>query len=221
MKFALKALSIAVLGAASTFTFAEAPASEHSVSGNIGVLSSYNLRGITNVPENKDATIQGGLDYSHASGFYAGWWGSTLNYGDDLPNGFENDFYAGYNGSINDDLGYTAGLTYYYYYDIDTSDANGLETMLGLSYKDFGLTAEKLAKVGKLSLAELEALWNETTVPSHRQSIVSFYKDKFISGDPDFVNRAKVDLMNRLTNGGFTREQDEISGRYKISATEM
>ena len=144
MKFAFKALSLAVLGAASTFTSAEAPASEHTISGNIGVLSSYNLRGITNVPENKDATIQGGLDYSHASGFYAGWWGSTLNYGDDLPNGFENDFYAGYNGSINDDLGYTAGLTYYYYYDIDTSDANGLETMLGLSYKDFGLTAQTL-----------------------------------------------------------------------------
>ncbi|WP_353888181.1 TorF family putative porin, partial [uncultured Acinetobacter sp.] len=67
MKFAFKALSLAVLGAASTFTFAEAPASEHTISGNIGVLSSYNLRGITNVPENSGATIQGGLDYSHAS----------------------------------------------------------------------------------------------------------------------------------------------------------
>ncbi|RKG33531.1 TorF family putative porin [Acinetobacter tianfuensis] len=145
MKLTLKALSIAVLGAASAFTFAEeAPASEHSFSGNIGILSSYNLRGMTNTPENKDATIQGGLDYSHASGFYAGWWGSTLNYGDDLPNGFENDFYAGYNGSINNDWGYTAGLTYYYYYDIDTNDANGFETMLGLSYKDFGITAQTL-----------------------------------------------------------------------------
>ncbi len=30
------------------------------------------MSGITNVPENKDATIQGGLDYSHASGFYVG-----------------------------------------------------------------------------------------------------------------------------------------------------
>lgn len=145
MKLTLKALSLAVLGVASTFTFAEeAPASEHSFSGNIGVLSSYNLRGITNVPENKDATIQGGLDYSHASGFYAGWWGSTLNYGDEVPNAFENDFYAGYNGTINDDWSYTAGLTYYYYYDVDTSDFNGFETMLGLSYKDFGVTAQTL-----------------------------------------------------------------------------
>ncbi len=35
-------------------------------------------------------------------------------------------------------------VTYYYYYDIDRSYANGLETMLGLSYKDFGLTAQTL-----------------------------------------------------------------------------
>ena len=54
MKFILKTLSIAVLGAASTLSFAEEPA-EHTVSGNISVLSSYNLRGITNVPENKGA----------------------------------------------------------------------------------------------------------------------------------------------------------------------
>ncbi len=40
----------------------------------------YNLRGITNTPENEDTTIQGGLDYSHASGFYAGWSGCTLGY---------------------------------------------------------------------------------------------------------------------------------------------
>ena len=111
MKLILKALSVAVLGAASTFTFAAEPASEHTFSGNISVLSSYNLRGITNVPENKGATLQGGLDYNHASGFYAGWWGSTLDYGSDNGSEFENNFYAGYNGSINEDLAYTVGLT--------------------------------------------------------------------------------------------------------------
>ena len=80
MKFTLKALAVAAVASASSFTFADEPTSPHSVSGNIGVLSSYNLRGITNTPENKDATINGGLDYNHASGFYAGWWGSTLRY---------------------------------------------------------------------------------------------------------------------------------------------
>lgn len=144
MKSTLKVLSFALLGAASSFTLADEPAAEHSVSGNISVLSSYNLRGITNTPENSGATLQGGLDYNHASGFYAGWWGSTLDYGDDLPNAFENDFYAGYNGLINEDWGYTAGLTYYYYYDIGNTGSNGFETMLGLTYKDFGVTAQTL-----------------------------------------------------------------------------
>ena len=59
------------------------------------------------------------------------------------------------------------------------------------------------------------------TVPAHRQSVISFYKEKFISGDPNYMDRAKVDLMNRLTNGAFVREQEELSGRYKIQATEM
>jgi len=149
MKLTLKALSLAVLGAASTFTFAEeAPASEHTITGNIGVFSSYNLRGITNAPEDKNLALQGGLDYSHASGLYAGYWGSTLGYGDPTElnpdNAFESDFYAGYKGAITEDLGYTLGFTYYYYYDLGTSDANGFETMLGLNYKGLGITAQTL-----------------------------------------------------------------------------
>lgn len=100
--------------------------------------------------------------------------------------------------------------------NLDIAAAKGLKTD-----KDFGLTSSKLANIGKLSLAELEDLWNQTTLTSHKHCIVSFYKDKFISGDPDFVDRAKIDLMNRLTNGAFAREQDEISGRYKILPTEM
>lgn len=148
MKFKLKALALAAVASTSPLTFADEVASEHSFSGNIGVLSSYNLRGITSAPENKGATLQGGLDYNHASGFYAGWWGSTLDYSDygfdNNGSEFENDFYAGYNGSINDDLGYTIGLTYYYYYDVGNSDSNGFETNLGLTYKDFGVTAQTL-----------------------------------------------------------------------------
>ncbi len=39
MKFALKALSLAVVASASTFTFADEATSVHSVSGNIAVFS--------------------------------------------------------------------------------------------------------------------------------------------------------------------------------------
>ncbi|UNW09790.1 TorF family putative porin [Acinetobacter indicus] len=145
MKFTLKALAVAAVASASSFTFADEPTSPHSVSGNIGVLSSYNLRGITNVPENSGATLQGGLDYTHASGFYAGWWGSTLDYSlaEEGRDAFENNFYLGYSHAVNDDLGLTIGTTYYYYYESDV-ESNGFELLLGMSYKDLGVTAQTL-----------------------------------------------------------------------------
>ena len=85
------------------------PAANAEITGNIGVYSKYVLRGITNVPETESPAVQGGLDYSHASGFYAGYWGSSLGYGTrgtagaytstptpTTPNGFESDIYGGY-----------------------------------------------------------------------------------------------------------------------------
>jgi len=156
MKITLKALAVAAVASASSFTFADEPTSPHSVSGNISVLSSYNLRGNTALPENDKVTLQGGLDYSHATGLYAGWWTSTLDGDDAYPdqtNPMEHNFYVGYNGTVNDELGFTVGTTYYYYYDIDTSDANGFELLLGLNYKDFGLTAQTLLE---------DTLWGNT-----------------------------------------------------------
>lgn len=119
------------------------------VSGNIAVLSSYNLRGITNSPENNKATLQAGIEYSHSSGFYAGYWGSTLGYSLTNKNvqgeytgrdSFENDFSVGYKGEINQDLSYQIGGIYYYYYESDAK-SDFLETQLGLNYKDLSLSA--------------------------------------------------------------------------------
>lgn len=148
----LSAALILAIGTSSVFA-AEDVNSKHQISGNIAVVSSYYMRGLTNAPENDKATIQGGLDYSHASGFYAGYWGSTIGYsltdydaerdeytGSDT---FEHDFYLGYNGSINDDWGYNLGAIYYYYYESD-ADADALESVLGVNYKDLSLTAQTL-----------------------------------------------------------------------------
>ncbi len=43
--------------------------------GNVGVFSDYIFRGISQT--GGAAAVQGGLDYSHASGLYAGTWIST------------------------------------------------------------------------------------------------------------------------------------------------
>jgi uncharacterized protein (TIGR02001 family) len=87
------------------------------VTGNIGVVSQYIFRGYV---EDDRTSLQGGLDYAHDSGFYAGTWWSTLSYG--ASNNNEVDLYAGYAGEAGD-FGYDVGVLYFYY----TGDGDGDE----------------------------------------------------------------------------------------------
>lgn len=129
-------VGLAVLG--TVMTVAPAFAAD-SFKGNVGAYSKYVLRGITNAPENDNTAIQGGLDYSHDSGFYLGYWGSNLGYVydaaptnvDGVSNGYENDFYAGYNASLGD-VGVQLGLIQYYYMNVD--DSNLTEAVIGATY---------------------------------------------------------------------------------------
>lgn len=102
------------------------------------------------------------------------------------------------------------------YKNVDVAAAKGLRTD-----KEYSLTFKLLDSIGKMGLSQLEKLWNDTATQEHRESIVTFVKRKFIEGDPDYRDRSKIDLLNRLTDGGFAREQDELSGQYKIRPTEM
>lgn len=108
--------------------------SPHTLTGNLGFVSDYAFRGVSQTDE--DPAIQGGFDYSHSSGFYLGTWGSNVEFGDA---NMEWDVYGGYNGKITEDLGYTVGLLQYFYPDL--SDADTLEVNAGVSYKWFALKA--------------------------------------------------------------------------------
>jgi len=118
------------------------------LSGNIGVHSKYLLRGIYD--ENPNAAVQGGFDWSNDSGFYLGYWGSSLGYHykkdyvpatdttaaigtDYTTNGFENDLYGGFAGEAGG-LGYDIGLIQYVYLNVDDSDLT--EATLKLSMAD-------------------------------------------------------------------------------------
>ena len=99
---------------------------------------------------------------------------------------------------------------------IRVAAAKGIKT-----HKEFYLDAKKLESIGKMSVPQIEDLWEHTTLQKHKESIVTFVKRKFIEGDPAYCNREKIDLFNRLTNGAFTREQDELGGRIKIEPINM
>ena len=82
-------------------------------SANASVTNNYIWRGLTQT-EN-EAAVQGGIDYSHESGFYAGTWTSNVNYGAGDVYSYEHDIYAGFafnTGDISWDIGYL-----YYNYD--------------------------------------------------------------------------------------------------------
>lgn len=132
----LLATAVASAALASSAAMAE-------VTGNVSVVSKYVLRGITTAMENDNTAIQGGLDYGHESGFYAGYWGSNLSYSasddDDTPEtGFENDFYAGYAGEVGS-FSYDIGLIYYYYMGVDDADTPELAASVGFGPVTVGM----------------------------------------------------------------------------------
>src|SRR5262245_6966550 len=74
---------------------AAAPASPHTFTGNMAIVSDYRFRGISQTF--KQPALQGGLDYSHSSGFYVGNWNSNIDEGAGFPSGnLEMDFYGGW-----------------------------------------------------------------------------------------------------------------------------
>ena len=96
---------------------AAAPASPHTFTGNVGFASEYLYRGIAQTA-GKPA-LQGGFDYAHASGLYAGVWGSNISW---LENAnvsgasLEIDIYGGYKGTFGaSDFGYDVGVLTYNY----------------------------------------------------------------------------------------------------------
>jgi uncharacterized protein (TIGR02001 family) len=128
------ALSVPGLAAAQATT-AAAPASPHTITGNMGLFSEYRFRGIAQTFET--AAFQGGFDYAHASGFYAGNWNSnvaeTLYAGASL----EMDFYGGFKKAFGD-FGIDVGAIYYYYPGSDSATLGKIdntEVYIGGSWK--------------------------------------------------------------------------------------
>jgi uncharacterized protein (TIGR02001 family) len=91
---------------------AAAPASPHTVTGNIALVSDYRFRGISQTFA--QPAIQGGIDYSHSSGFYLGTWESNVSGLSYTDGSLEMDFYGGYKFAAGP-LGMDVGLLQYYY----------------------------------------------------------------------------------------------------------
>ena len=116
MRKLTQALLLAGVVGMPAISFADtAPAAEaaSTITGNMAFVSNYVFRGLTQ--SWAKPAVQAGLDYVHPSGFYLGTWGSSVSAKEYNNASMEWDFYAGYNGKINDDMGWGVGAIQIWY----------------------------------------------------------------------------------------------------------
>lgn len=113
---------------------AAAPAlAMEGVTANVGFTTDYVFRGFSQTDE--AAAIQGGFDYEHDNGFYAGVWGSNVDFNNTLDGSLELDVYGGFSDNI-DAFSYDVGAIYYAYPGADDSlNYDFWEAYVGVGYE--------------------------------------------------------------------------------------
>ncbi len=120
---------------ASTQAMAAEP--DYTLAYNVGVTTDYRFRSIAQT--SFKPAVQGGLDFAHKSGVYAGAWGSNVNWVKDFAGATEGslevDLYGGYKGELTKGLGFDVGLIGYIYPSNNAAtNANTTEIYAALTY---------------------------------------------------------------------------------------
>jgi uncharacterized protein (TIGR02001 family) len=109
MRRRARVLGAAYLLVCATAAHAEIPG---EISANVTLTTDYVFRGVTQT--DGDPAVQGGFDYAHPTGFYAGIWGSNVKFPGDPDFHLEVDVWAGFAGQFGE-LGWDLGILRYMY----------------------------------------------------------------------------------------------------------
>lgn len=219
-------ITMALAGLALSGTvLAQGAAPDSTLSYNIGAVSEYRYRGISQSA--RDPALQGGIDWAHKNGFYLGAWGSTIQWIKDSSSSpgpaakgpLEVDVYGGYRGSINDDVSFDVGGLAYWYpsntlKNVTGANANTFEVYGALTYKIFAVKySRSLTNLfgtpdshgsGYLDLSAAIDLGNGFSVTPHVawQRIANFgtYLDYSLTGAKDFGDGLSATLAIVGTN---------------------
>lgn len=180
-------LSASILGALAVPSLAHA-----EVSANIGAVSNYMFRGITQTEG--AAAIQGGVDYENAAGLYAGTWVSTIDFGDDATH--ELDLYFGFAGEM-EGISYDVGYIYYAYTDapdnIDFGELYG-EVGMGNFAVGFAYTLHSENQDDVFDEGDIY-YYGSASLPLANDFSAGFtvgYYDFDVDGDPGFKDASYV-----------------------------
>ncbi len=110
-------------------------------SANVGLTTDYIFRGISQT--SAEPALQGGIDYAHGSGFYAGIWGSNVSWISDFNPGvsssLELDTYFGFRNALDSGFSYDVGYIRYNYpasnYPAGATKADTDEVYAAVGYK--------------------------------------------------------------------------------------
>ena len=134
---ASSALALGLLANTAAHSQSAAPAPDFTLAYNIGGTTDYRFRGISQ--SSFKPAVQGGIDFSHKSGAYAGVWASNVNWIKDYigatDGSLEVDFFGGYKGELAKGLGFDLGVIAYVYPSNNTpTNANTNEIYAALTY---------------------------------------------------------------------------------------
>jgi len=105
---------------------------------NLAVTTDYRFRGVSQ--SDNDPALQGSVEYSHPSGFFANVWASTIDFAPfgDNDASVEVDLTAGYRHEFSKSTEGLIKLVYYWYPDADPppgADTDYVEIIAGLSHQ--------------------------------------------------------------------------------------
>ena len=182
-----------------------APAGPHTLTGNVGLFSSYRFRGIDQTA-GKPA-LQGGFDYSHASGIYVGNWNSNVSSGAGFPEAnLEMDFYGGYKMAIGD-FGIDVGGIYYYYPGSDAAPLSGSNA------KNVGRTASGTVNNGEIYIG---ASWKMLSL-KYYHSVTDYFELPDSKGTGYLDLSANFDLGNGWGVNGHVGHLYASDYRYEFT----
>lgn len=107
-------------------------------SANIGLFSNYMWRGVSQT--RNGVALQGGVDITHSSGFYAGTWMSNVDFKFFPEAHTEQDIYAGYGFSVGD-FAFDFKHTKYLYDNANALDFNETHAQVSYNTGDYGTIA--------------------------------------------------------------------------------
>jgi uncharacterized protein (TIGR02001 family) len=211
--------------------------SSQPFSGNVSLTTDYLYRGLTQTDHR--GAIQGGFDYAHPSGLYAGVWGSNISW---LMDGIysatppyagytdgaslELDTYAGYRNSFAEDFSYDVGFLRYNYSGNTTPGSTSASTneIYGLiGWKWF--TAKYSYSLGNLfgvvdsSGSGYFDLTGSYTLEGPDVTLSAHYGKQNVAGDPGGVSNDQYSYSDY--NVAAAKALGAYTWKFMISKTDV